>query len=96
MSHLLQGLCCLLLLLLHLSPHLSPHLPLRLRHLCSGVLFCCLEGLCHISELALERVRNIEKFIEVGDSFDVKVLAVDDDSKKLSLSRKAAIIDKQG
>ncbi|EGB05517.1 hypothetical protein AURANDRAFT_59314 [Aureococcus anophagefferens] len=55
-----------------------------------------LEGLCHISELALERVRNIEKFIEVGDSFDVKVLAVDDDSKKLSLSRKAAIIDKQG
>merc|ERR1712129_86246 len=54
-----------------------------------------LEGLCHISELAVERVRNIEKFIEVGDTFDVKVLEVQDDGK-LRLSRKAALLDKQG
>ena len=53
-----------------------------------------LEGLCHISELALERVRNIEKFIEIGDTFDVKVLSVDDETKKLSLSRKAALLEK--
>ena len=53
-----------------------------------------MEGLCHISELAPDRVRNIEKFISVGDAFDVKVLAIDEDSGKLKLSRKAALADK--
>ena len=54
-----------------------------------GEAFPGLEGLCHISELAPDRVRNIEKFISVGDAFDVKVLAIDEDSGKLA-SRKAA------
>ena len=39
-------------------------------------------------------MRNIEKFISVGDAFDVKVLAIDEDSGKLKLSRKAALADK--
>ena len=59
-----------------------------------GDAFPGLEGLCHISELAPDRVRNIEKFISVGDAFDVKVLAIDEDSGKLKLSRKAALADK--
>ena len=59
-----------------------------------GEAFPGLEGLCHISELAPDRVRNIEKFISVGDAFDVKVLAIDEDSGKLKLSRKAALADK--
>ena len=59
-----------------------------------GEAFPGLEGLCHISELAPDRVRNIEKFISVGDAFDVKVLAIDEDSGKLKLSRKAALVDK--
>ena len=59
-----------------------------------GEAFPGLEGLCHISELAPDRVRNIEKFISVGDAFDVKVLAIDEDSGKLKLSRKAALADR--
>ena len=59
-----------------------------------GEAFPGLEGLCHISELAPDRVRNIEKFISVGDAFDVRVLAIDEDSGKLKLSRKAALADK--
>ena len=57
--------------------------------------FAGLEGLCHISELAVDRVRNIESFIAVGDAVHVKVLSVDEKTRKLSLSRKAAIVEKQ-
>ena len=31
-----------------------------------------------------------------GDAFDVKVLAIDEDSGKLKLSRKAALADRTG
>lgn len=58
-----------------------------------GDAFPGLEGLCHISELAPDRVRNIESFLKEGQKFDVKVLAVTDDGK-LKLSRKAAMADK--
>jgi len=57
--------------------------------------FAGLEGLCHISELAVERIRNIEKFIQPGERLEVKVLAVDEATKKMTLSRKAVITDRQ-
>lgn len=57
--------------------------------------FSGLEGLCHISELAIERVRSIEKFIQSGMKVTVKVLSVNPETKKLSLSRKAVLIDRQ-
>ena len=40
-------------------------------------------------------MRNIENIISVGDGGDVKVLAIDEDSGKLKLSRKAALADKR-
>lgn len=54
-----------------------------------------LEGLCHISELAVERVRNIEKFIQSGSTMTFKVISINPETKKLGLSRKAVLLDKQ-
>jgi len=48
------------------------------------------DGLCHISELADERVRNVTDILKEGDKVRVKVLNVDR-SGKIKLSRKAAL-----
>ncbi len=48
------------------------------------------EGLVHISELAKERVKNVEDFIKVGDVVLVKVIKVDEQGR-INLSRKAAL-----
>ena len=50
------------------------------------------EGLCHISELAMDRVRRSEDVCDVGDIIRVKLLEIDERGK-LRLSRKAALID---
>jgi len=54
-----------------------------------------LEGLCHISELHVERVRSIDKFIQTGRNVTFKVIAINPDTKKLSLSRKAVLLDQR-
>ncbi|MCF3652200.1 polyribonucleotide nucleotidyltransferase [Synoicihabitans lomoniglobus] len=51
------------------------------------------EGLCHISELADFRVRRTEDVCKVGDSITVKCIGIDERSKKVRLSRKAALAD---
>jgi polyribonucleotide nucleotidyltransferase len=48
------------------------------------------EGLCHISQLAHERVRSVSDVVREGDVIDVKVLEVDK-SGKIRLSRKEAL-----
>jgi len=48
------------------------------------------EGLLHISEIDYERVENVSDVIQVGDVFDVKLIAVKGDGK-YSLSRKALL-----
>lgn len=48
------------------------------------------EGLVHISELALERVRNVEDVVKVGDRIAVKVIGIDEQGK-IRLSRKALL-----
>ena len=48
------------------------------------------EGLCHVSELSSEYVRNVEEVCKVGDLIPVKLLSVDDQGR-LKLSRKAAL-----
>ena len=48
------------------------------------------QGLCHISEIAHERVNEIEKYYKEGDSIEVKVLDIDKRGK-VSLSRKALL-----
>ena len=52
------------------------------------------DGLCHISELADFRVKNVEDLVKEGDKIWVKCLGVDDRGK-VKLSRKAAKADRE-
>jgi len=49
------------------------------------------EGLLHISEIAHERVMDVEKYLKVGQEVKVKLLEVDQKSGKLRFSRKALL-----
>lgn len=53
------------------------------------------EGLMHISEIDYNRVENIGDLIQVGDVFDVKLIAVKPDGK-FSLSRRALLEPPEG
>lgn len=44
------------------------------------------QGLVHISEITYGFVKDVGEFLKVGDEIAVKVLEVDEDSKKISLS----------
>ena len=48
------------------------------------------EGLVHVSELDVKRVKNVEDVLSEGDELDVKVIKKDKDGK-ISLSRKALL-----
>ncbi len=52
------------------------------------------DGLCHVSELDTEYVRNAADVVKVGDTVRVKVLAVDDQGR-IKLSRKAVALEEQ-
>lgn len=47
-----------------------------------------IEGLIHISELAMNRVDNVESFVKVGDMLKAEVLTIDKDARKIGLSCK--------
>ena len=49
-----------------------------------------IDGLAHISELSYERVENVEEAVNIGDKVDVKILDVDVDNERVSLSIKQA------
>ena len=49
------------------------------------------EGLIHISELAHHRVQNVGNVVQEGQELDVKILAVDAEQQRVSLSLKAAL-----
>jgi polyribonucleotide nucleotidyltransferase len=49
------------------------------------------DGLVHISELAWERVDNVEDVLKEGDTIEVKLIAIDERSGKLKLSRKVLL-----
>ena len=51
-----------------------------------------IEGLCHISELSNEYVKNIESVCKVGDLIPVKLLLIDPQGR-FKLSRKAALAE---
>ena len=53
------------------------------------------EGLCHISEIAHERVENVEDHFKIGDEVQVKVLDVNDRGQ-IKLSRKALLPRPEG
>ena len=44
------------------------------------------DGLVHVSELAPHRVNSVEEVVKVGDAVNVKVLEVDPNSKRISLT----------
>src|SRR6267154_4385925 len=48
-----------------------------------------LEGLCHISELADERVGKPSDVVELGQEMEFKVLRIDAENKKIGLSARA-------
>ncbi len=53
------------------------------------------EGLCHVSELADEYVRNPNEVVKIGDWIDVKVLDIDNQDR-IKLSKKAVDRERQG
>jgi small subunit ribosomal protein S1 len=48
------------------------------------------DGLLHVSELSFRRVRNPGELVKVGDVLDVKILKIDRQTGKISLSLKQA------
>jgi polyribonucleotide nucleotidyltransferase len=53
------------------------------------------DGLCHVSELSTEYVKNVTDVCKVGDQLTVKVIAVDNQGR-VKLSRKAVELEEQG
>ena len=53
------------------------------------------DGLCHISELSNDYVASVGDICKVGDTMEVKVIAVDDQDR-VKLSRRAAMAEAEG
>jgi polyribonucleotide nucleotidyltransferase len=53
------------------------------------------EGMCHISELDLERVEQVSDICNEGDDLDVVVVNIDERSGKIRLSRKVALVPEE-
>jgi polyribonucleotide nucleotidyltransferase len=49
------------------------------------------DGLLHISELAWDRVDKVEDVLKEGETIEVKLIAIDERSGKLKLSRKVLL-----
>lgn len=47
-----------------------------------------LEGLLHVSELADEKIEKPEDVVKVGEDIEVRILRVDEEERKIGLSRK--------
>lgn len=54
-----------------------------------------LDGLVHISEIANRRVENVSDELELGDSITAKIMEIDADRKRISLSIKALLGDEE-
>ena len=53
------------------------------------------DGLVHISQLADHRVAKVEDAVKVGDVVDAKIIGIDDDKQKISLSIRAVLEEGQ-
>ena len=49
------------------------------------------DGLVHISQVSTHRLERVEDELRVGDEIEVKILEVNADKRKISLSRKALL-----
>lgn len=52
-----------------------------------------MDGLLHISEMSHRRLKHPSELLKVGDMVDVKIIKLDKETKKLSLSLKQALAD---
>jgi small subunit ribosomal protein S1 len=52
-----------------------------------------IEGLIHISEIAWEKVEKLEQYVKTGDTLKVKIIGIDSESGKLTLSLKQLLPD---
>jgi len=52
-----------------------------------------IEGLIHISEIAWEKVENPTEYLKVGDTVKVKIVNIDENSGKITLSLKQLLPD---
>lgn len=53
------------------------------------------DGLIHISQISLERVTNIGSVLKVGDEVEAKIIDIDDEKNRVSLSIKATLQDEE-
>lgn len=49
------------------------------------------QGLVHISQIANSFIQDINDFVKVGDVVKVKILSIEEDGKKISLSMRDAL-----
>jgi 4-hydroxy-3-methylbut-2-enyl diphosphate reductase len=49
------------------------------------------DGLIHISQIADKKVENVKDILSVGDVVDVKIIDIDTDSKRISISMRALL-----
>lgn len=49
------------------------------------------DGLIHISQIADKKIENVTDIIKAGDVVDVKIVGIDDENKKVSLSIRALL-----
>ena len=54
-----------------------------------------LDGLVHISQCARTRIAKVEDAVQVGQDVNVKVLSVDSEKKRISLSIRQALEDEE-
>ena len=51
------------------------------------------DGLIHISQIADKKVENVKDILSVGDEVDVKIIDIDEESKRISISMRALLED---
>ncbi len=53
------------------------------------------DGLIHISQLADKRVENVKDIVAVGDTVDVRIIDIDIENKRISISMRALLEDSE-
>ena len=53
------------------------------------------DGLIHISQIAQQRIGNPAEVLKVGDEVNVKIIGIDEENQKVSLSIRALLEEAQ-
>jgi small subunit ribosomal protein S1 len=52
-----------------------------------------IEGLLHVSEIAYQKTQNVQETLHSGQKLNVAIIKLDPETKKISLSHKALLVD---